>query len=509
MVLAPELQLTLFACCALILEVLLAKNRKVWAAYTSLLGIAVTGVALLEQYSTFKTVLPKYAFYNMYVLDNFSLVLKSLILLGTAGTIIISTKFLDTEGEQHGDYYSLLLFAAVGMMFMISGADLLSIYISLELMSISGYILVGYLKKNDKANEASIKYFLLGAFSSGIMLYGISLIYGVTGHTNLTAIATKVIAVVNNASPIGDGRYLLLLGVFLLSVGLFFKIAAVPFHMWAPDAYEGAATPITAFMSVAVKTASYAILLRIFLVALPSLRNIEGLLGWEVILQIVAAMTMTIGNLAAATQNNVKRLLAYSSISHAGYLLLGIVAGNQYGYTGVVIYLLVYTIMNLGAFGVIVALRRKSITGDHINHFKGLVRQQPGLAIMMLIFLLSLAGIPATAGFIGKYFLFAGLIQTTDPSHARLAIIAVLNTVLSFYYYARLIKAMFMESPQSQEPLEVDRSLYVFLALAALLTLFIGLWPQPFIRFSQQATDIGAYQNLSNGQKPVLTLPSR
>ncbi|MEW6733296.1 MAG: NADH-quinone oxidoreductase subunit N [Acidobacteriota bacterium] len=485
MILAPEIMLTFFACVVLIIDVMLPRAKKVFSAYVSLIGILFTGLSLLLIYRQYRDFFPRLAFYDMYIVDGFSLVFKVIFLLGAALAIAIAIKYLDIEGEQHGEYYSLILFSTVGMMFMASGYDLLTLYISLELMAISVYILVGYLKRNQKSNEAAMKYFLLGAFSSGILLYGISLIYGITGNTNLKLIADAIPAIVSGSG--GDARALLILATVLLSAGLLFKIAAVPFHMWAPDAYEGAPTSVTAFMSVGVKTASYALLARIFLEALPGVRTVGELPGWAALLGVVSALTMTFGNIAAVTQNNTKRLLAYSSISHAGYILLGIIAGNQMGYVGVVIYLLVYTVMNLGAFGVIISLRRKEVIGEHIDDLNGLIKKSPWMAVMMLIFLLSLAGFPPTAGFIGKYFLFGSLIKTGNIWYTRLAVLAILNTVVSFYYYARFIRAMFTHELDEERPISASPSLQVALGVAVVLTLLIGIYPQPFIQFSELA----------------------
>jgi NADH-quinone oxidoreductase subunit N len=487
MLLMPELMLTFFACFVLVVDVLLPRGQKRISAYVGLVGIGLTGFSLWQVYNLYKGTLPRLAFYDMYIVDGFSLVFKAIFLLGAALAIAIAINFLDVEGEQHGEYYSLILFSTVGMMFMASGYDLLSLYIALELMAISVYILVGYFKRNQKSNEASMKYFLLGAFSSGILLYGISLIYGITGQTNLKGIAGQIPGVV--AGPGGGASYLLMLAMVLLSAGMLFKIAAVPFHMWAPDAYEGAPTSVTAFMSVGVKTASYALLARVLLEGLPDMRTIGDLPGWGAMLAVVSAITMTFGNVAAVTQNNMKRLLAYSSISHAGYILLGIIAGNEMGYLGVVIYLLVYTVMNLGVFGVIISLRRRDVIGEHIDDLNGLMKKSPRMAIMMLIFLLSLAGIPPTAGFIGKYFLFAGLIKTGNIWYTRLAVLAIVNTVISFYYYARFIKAMFVSELVEERPISTGRGLDIALTVALALTLLIGVYPQPFIRFSRAAIE--------------------
>src|SRR3989449_3989652 len=278
-------------------------------------------------------------------------------------------------------------------------------------MALTFYVLVAFTKREKRSNEAAMKYFLLGAFSSGILLYGMSLLYGIAGSTNLGEIGRSVAAIAGTTSETGAAtmRPMLLLGMIALAAGLFFKIAAVPFHMWAPDAYEGAPTSVTAFLSTASKAASFALYARIFIAALNPIRT-----DWAPLLGLVAAITIFVGNWAAVTQENSKRLLAYSSIANAGYLLLGLVAANSYGYIGLVIYLFVYTLMNMGAFGVVISLRRRGIIGDNVDDMTGLGQKAPGIALMMAIFMLSLGGLPGTGGFIGKYFLFWGLLKRGD-----------------------------------------------------------------------------------------------
>ena len=494
----PEAILTLFACGALVLDVMLPRNRKRVVAWVSLVGIGFTLASLAITYvNVVGRSGSRSGFYGMVVLDNYAVVFKLMFLIGAAFAVLLSIRYLEEEGEQRGDYYGLILFSVVGMMFMASGADLLMLFIALELMAISIYILVGYLKRDKKSNEAAMKYFLLGAFSSGVLLYGISLVYGITGSTNLEAIANALPAVISSgfnpldAQPAPDMRYMLLIGMVLMAAGMFFKVAAVPFHMWAPDAYEGAPTSITAFMSVAVKAASFAMFGRIFLYGIPNLREgIAGtphLPGWAVLLGVIAAITIVWGNLAALTQQNTKRLLAYSSISHAGYTLLGLIAGNETGYTGFIIYLLIYTIMNVGVFGCIIALRRRGIIGDRMDDLNGLMRKAPWLTVMMTIFLLSLGGIPPTAGFIGKFYLFAGLIKSGNVWMVRLAVLAVLMSAVSLYYYIRFIRAMYIEPETATEPVRISAPLRIALGLAAVLVLYIGIFPQRVIDLTQRA----------------------
>src|ERR1051326_1739528 len=372
---APELIITAAARLTLVMEVILPYKLSKWTAYFSLAGIGLALVSLGAQFlnmgGTFRvnslpTLAPLDGFYGMVHIDGFALLFRALFLIAAALAIAISVRYLDIEREQHGEYYALVLFATVGMMFLGSGYDLISLYIALELMAITFYVLVAFTKRQRRSNEAGMKYFLLGAFSSGILLYGMSLLYGIAGSTNLGEMGTRLAA-----SP-AELRPVLLLGMIALAAGLFFKIAAVPFHMWAPDAYEGAPTSVTAFLSTGSKAASFALYARIFFVALGPMQ-----IDWAPLLGIVAALTIVVGNWAAITQENSKRLLAYSSISNAGYLLLGIIANNSYGNIGLVIYLIVYTLMNMGAFGVIISLRRRGIIGDNVDDLTGLAQKDP------------------------------------------------------------------------------------------------------------------------------------
>ena len=488
---APELILTVCACVALVMEVILPYKKAKMTAYFALVGLALAAVSLVLLWYTSRTFFPLDGFYGMVRVDGFAITFKAIFLVAAALAIGISTRYLDIEGEQHGEYYALILFATIGMMFLACGYDLILLYISLELMALTFYVLVAFTKREKRSNEAAMKYFLLGAFSSGILLYGMSLIYGIAGSTNLGDIAAKISELVTSAQGAEATasvllRPLLLIGMITLAAGLFFKISAVPFHMWAPDAYEGAPTSVTAFLSTGSKAASFALYARIFIEALGGMR-----VDWAPLLGLVAAITIFVGNWAAVTQENSKRLLAYSSISNAGYLLLGIIAGNSYGYTGLVIYLLVYTLMNMGAFGVIISLRRRGIIGDNVDDMMGLAQKAPGIALMMAIFMLSLGGLPATGGFIGKYFLFWGLLKRGDTDgktwYYWLAGWAIINTVISFYYYVRFIKVMYLgERVADDRPLSLSLSLRTALVVALVGIIFIGVYPQPFISAAQE-----------------------
>jgi NADH-quinone oxidoreductase subunit N len=482
---APELILTACACLALVMEVVLPYRKSKAIAYFSLVGIALAAVSLVVQYLAQGGSVND-GFYGMIRVDGFALVFQSIFLIGAALAIGISIRYLDIEGEQHGEYYALVLFATVGMMFLACGFDLISLYISLELMALTFYVLVAFTKREKRSNEAAMKYFLLGAFSSGVLLYGMSLLYGVAGSTNLGEIGRAVADIANSDAGGLSLRPMLLLGMIALAAGLFFKIAAVPFHMWAPDAYEGAPTSVTAFLSTASKAASFALYARIFMEALNGLRA-----DWAPLLGLVAAITIMVGNWAAVTQENSKRLLAYSSISNAGYLLLGLVAGNTYGYVGLAIYLLVYTFMNMGAFGIIISLRRRGIIGDNVDDLTGLAHKAPGMAAMMAVFMLSLGGLPLTGGFMGKYFLFGGLLQRGKVDGKNwyywLAGWAIINTVVSFFYYLRFVKVMYMgDTIADDQPLSLSPALQTALVVSLVGIIFIGIYPQPIIEIVQR-----------------------
>src|ERR1041385_5997872 len=484
---APELILTVSACVALVMEVILPYRKSKQTAYFSLIGIALAFVSLALHLGTS---MPTDGFYGMVRVDGFSLLFRAIFLISAALAIGISTRFLDIEGEQHGEYYSLILFATVGMMFIAVGYDLISLYISLELMALTFYVLVAFTKREKKSNEAAMKYFLLGAFSSGVLLYGLSLLYGIACSTNLGEIGQQVSLVMSRVTDANSDwaglRPMLLLAMISLAAGLFFKVAAVPFHMWAPDVYEGAPTSVTAFLSTGSKAASFILYVRIFGQALGSMSN-----DWAPLLGLVAAITIMVGNWAAVTQENSKRLLAYSSISNAGYLLLALVANNLFGYIGLIVYIFVYTLMNMGAFGVIISLRRRGIIGDNVDDLTGLGQKAPFMAAMMAIFMLSLGGLPMTGGFMGKYFLFGGLIQRGTADHKNwyywLAGWAIVNTVVSFYYYFRFIKVMYLgDRIADNKPLALSPALRAALGVAVAGVLIVGIYPQPLIDTTQK-----------------------
>jgi NADH-quinone oxidoreductase subunit N len=463
LLLSPEVFLCAVASLILCLAVLIPKKREKALAGLSLAGLA--GSAALLLFILFRVPgrgTPILS--GMFVVDNFSIYFKFLV-LGSAGlTVLSSVRFVGDAPYPAGEYYSLVLFATLGTMFMASGDNLASIYVSLELMALSSYVLAGYFKEQVKSIEAATKYFILGAFSSGVLLYGISLLYGFSGKLGLPELAASF-------QTLAPSR-IATIGALLLLFGILFKIAAVPFHVWAPDVYEGAPTPIAAFFSVGPKAGSYAILARIFYVALPHFA-----VDWKLIVAIAAAMTLVVGNVAALLQTNVKRLLAYSSISNAGYALLGVLGFSQGGIEAIEIYLLAYTFMNFGAFALVIFLESKGYAGESIDDWKGLARRNPLIAAVMLIFLLSLAGIPTTGGFIGKYYLFAVAIRAGYPG---LAVLAVLASAVSLFYYFRIVMAMYMSEGEGA-PLKGSPGLTLAVAACAVATMAIGLVPQPFL----------------------------
>jgi len=475
-VLSPAIQLAFWGCAILLLDTWLIPDprKRRWLAPIFVLpAIVLTAVALGKQHAFLVSEGAREisAFHGALTVDGFALFFNWVFLISTLIVSVVSYRYLEIEGEHHGEYYGLILLANCGMFFLATGTDLVTLFVGLELMALCFYVMVGFLRSERRSNEAALKYLILGAFSSALLVYGFSLFYGMAGSTKLSVIV-KAMQGRDPWDPV------LFLAMATTSVGLLFKISAAPFHMWAPDAYEGAPTTTTAYLSVASKAASIAFLLRIFLGPLDVARP-----AWEPLLAFVAILTMTVGNFAALTQTNVKRLLAYSSISHAGYMLLGLIAGNDTGLKGIAVYVLVYTFMNLGAFLVVIALRRQNIIGEEVADLAGLAKRHPGYALLMLVFLLSLAGIPPTAGFLGKYYIFLSLVET---GHYVLAVIGTLYVAVAIYYYFRLVRSMYLEEAAADTaPLASTAGLRLAVGVSGLLTLCIGIYPEPFLRLAQ------------------------
>src|SRR5947207_5786619 len=508
----PEMELVLFGLGILLIDFWIEQKDKYWNAGLALAGTIFSGFTIFRLRGAIVAKGDLFGFHDSVVVDPFFIFFAALFLAATALVILLSVKYLQIEEEQEGEYYALLLFACVGMMFMASGIDLIVMFLGLETMTLSFYVLTGFLRREKRSNEAALKYVLLGAFSSGILAYGFSILYGLSGATNIGGITSAlarrenlvhIVALSRLPSAQGQQMHDLLarqlpialnfdpltlqllpvLAFVLVVVGLFFKVAAAPFHQWAPDVYEGAPTPVAAYVSVASKTASFALLLRLFIsVFTPSQKTSQE--QWMYLIAGVAVASLTWGNLAALTQTNVKRLLAYSSISHVGYILLGLVAWNPTAFKGIAFYLFAYVFMTAGAFAVIIVLRQKGIIGEELEDLNGLYQRSPAAAVLLLIFMLSLAGIPPTAGFMGKYFIFLSLI---DTHHSVLAVFSVLCFVPALYYYFRIVVHAWLKQPGEAPRPIMTSAQAVALGIAVFVTLAAGLYPEPFTKLAQYA----------------------
>ncbi|MFQ5990314.1 MAG: NADH-quinone oxidoreductase subunit N, partial [Candidatus Methylomirabilales bacterium] len=456
---APFLLLTVTALGTLVLDLFLSPRHRARLTYLGLAGLLLTMAVLASGFGKEERVVG-----GMLILDDFSRFFHLVFLLIAALTILVSVKYAEREGIQQGEYYTLILFATLGMMVMASATDLIMIFLGLEALSIPLYILSGFLRGQLRANESALKYLLLGAFASAFLLYGIAFLYGAAGSTRLERIAAHLSQGTASDSP------LVILGIGLLLVGLAFKVAAVPFHMWLPDVYEGAPTPITAFMIAGTKAAAFSALLRAFGTALTPLHA-----EWSSPLWIIALLTMGVGNVAALTQQSIKRMLAYSSIAHAGYLLVALVAGTSRGFSSILFYLVVYAFMNLGAFAVIIALARQGEESPTLSSYTGLGFRQPVLAFSMAVFMFSLAGLPPTGGFMGKFYIFSAAVEA---DYIGLVIVAVLCSLISVFFYLRVVVVMYMEESREGHPnLVVSPALLITLFLTAAATLQMGVLP--------------------------------
>lgn len=458
--LLPEITLLTFA--LIILVWALFRNNRNILGLLALTAIMMAAVYLPQGRQTCPTI-----FFGMLINDSFSLFFKEICLLITAIVILISMSSKALTEEYIGEYYFLLLLATIAMLLAVSSNNLLMIYLSLEMLSLISYILVGFLKQDPFSSEGALKYFLFGALATGIMLYGISLIYGLFGTTDLSAISMALSAGQVNA-------FVVLIVLILILAGLSFKCAFVPFHMWAPDAYQGAPTAITAFISVGPKAVGFAVLLRIFT------QNFFSLYAnWASLIMFVSIFTMTAGNIIAISQTNIKRLLAYSSIAQAGYVLIGFVVGTAFGMEGTLYYIFAYALMNLGAFGCVVLISN-SIKSDAIEDYAGLYHRDPVSAFVLTIFLLSLAGIPPLAGFLGKFLVFASAIQS---KFILLAVAGVLNSVIAAFYYIKIIKYMYLHEPKAKVLEPKPLPLQIGLAIVLAGVLIAGLYPTPFLNW--------------------------
>jgi NADH-quinone oxidoreductase subunit N len=470
---APELVLTAFALVILLMSAFSRSEERGFLGYIALGGVVVTLITLYWGVGAEAS-----AFNGMVRMDPFALFFKVMIAIITLLTILVSLDYAKRRGIGFGEYYVLVLFAAVGMMLMASGTNLLIIFLGLELMSISIYILAGIMRDDMKSVEAAFKYFLLGAFASAFLLYGIALTYASTGTLDLAGIG-RVLA---ERSWI-NGLPILITGLALLIVGFGFKIALAPFHMWTPDVYEGAPTSITAFMATGVKAAAFAAFVRVFFYALPTLQTY-----WTEIMWILAVATMTVGNIIALSQSNIKRMLAYSSIAHAGYILVAFVAGKEMGMSSILFYLLAYAFMNIGAFTVVIMLGNKGEENTLISDYAGIGLRHPLLAIAMAVFMFSLAGVPPTAGFMAKFYVFSAAV---NAKYYWLAVIGVLNSAVAAYYYLRVLIYMYFREPEKELTIgDFSPAAILAIIISAWGVLQMGILPSAFLAFAQRSIQL-------------------
>ncbi|SHJ22424.1 NADH dehydrogenase subunit N [Malonomonas rubra DSM 5091] len=466
----PSLVLSVFGMVLLLVSVFSQRGKTTPIAWLSFIALVITGIVTLSGWNN-----PQAGFAGSVLLDNFATFFNMICIIAAALTILMSDNYLKREGYPVGEYYALILFTTAGAMWMASGTDLMTIFLGLEVLSVSLYVLAGFFRDQTRSNEAGLKYFFLGAFSTGFLLYGVALLYGVTGTTKIHGIAEYVAA--NSAA---SSNIMFIAGGMLLLTGFLFKVAAAPFHMWTPDVYQGAPTPITAFMSAGPKAAAFAAFIRVTMVALESMQADITAVFW-----VLAVLTMTAGNFIALSQKDIKRMLAYSSISHAGYALVGLVAWNEIGYTGIMFYMLVYTFMNMGAFAVLVLIGKKGEDNLTVDGVKGMGYKRPVLAIALSIFLLSLMGMPPTAGFAGKFYIFAAAVKS---GYIWLAVIGVLNSAVSLYYYLRVMVSMYFKDAEedfSWAVMNTGTAISIVIAIAGVLLL--GVLPGPVMEMAKLA----------------------
>ncbi len=468
-VIAPALIVAVSALIVLLGELVTPASRKRWLGYASLLGLVLAALAAVSLWGSNTA-----AFRGMVIADNFGLFLTLVIAIGAILSVLLSIDFIRVQGIEQGEFYVLLLASVAGMIIMATATDLIIIFLGLELLSLPLYILAAFQRENARSLEAGLKYFLLGAFSSAFFLYGIALVYGSTGTTQLTA-QFRIIRTGSSPSELGD---MLLIGYGLLLAGFAFKVALVPFHWWTPDVYEGAPTVVTGFMSVAVKTAAFGAFFRAFLIAAPPL-----IVDLRIGLAVVAVLTMTLGNVAALLQSNIKRMLAYSSIAHAGYILIALVAAGSNGSSSALFYLLAYTVTNLGAFGAVIALSDGQRERVDLSDFGGAAREHPLVALGLAVCLLSLAGFPPFAGFVGKFLIFGAAVEN---GWTWLAVVGVLNSLISVYFYLRPVVQMYMNDPApGWDKVRVAPLVGLALLLAVVGVVALGVMPSPAIAFAQ------------------------
>jgi NADH-quinone oxidoreductase subunit N len=465
----PVIVLSLFGIAVMVLEPFVSEAKKsslAWLAFAGTIAAMFSLVPMAANRGQWYS--------NLWIVDDYAVFLNFVFLVIAAITILTAADYLRRERMNHPEFYALLLFATAGMLMMATSNELVMVFIGLEILSIATYIMAGFRRTDLKSNESALKYFLLGSFSSAFFLYGVALIFGATGSTNLIGIAAAL-----RTSEVQLS--LVELSAALMLIALCFKVAVAPFHIWTPDVYEGAPTPVTGFMSVGPKAAGFAVLFRVFLTAFPSIQN-----RWASAIWLIAALTMILGNIIAVVQPNIKRMLAYSSIAHAGYIAVAFAAVSRRGVSAALFYVLAYSLMNLGAFAIVTMLGRGEDKLVNLADFAGLGAKRPGLAALLSVFLLSLAGVPGTAGFAGKFFIFRAALESRL---LWLAIIGVLTTVVSFYYYLYVIVQMYMREPAEEfADVSVPASLKFALLVSVVGTLYLGVLPTTVLEWTSSAT---------------------
>jgi NADH-quinone oxidoreductase subunit N len=469
----PETLLTIFGTLLMVLDPILRRRSSYAFGHLSILGFLAALAASVAAYSN-----PGPAFGGMIVVDGFATFFRILVIVVGILTILPSYRFLERQDAETSEYHALLLFSVAGQCLMAASNELIMVFIGLEISSIASYVLAGYLRDDKRANEAALKYFLLGSFATGFFLYGVALIYGSTGTINLDAVR-GAISGQNGPHPVFVG-----VAAAMMFVGLGFKVSASPFQIWAPDVYQGAPTPVSAFLSAGPKAAAFAVFLRIFMTAFGPISS-----GWMPLVWISALLSMTIGNFAALLQSNIKRLLAYSSIAHAGYVLVALAAGSDVGTAAAMFYLAAYAFMNIGAFAVVSHLSGRGERYTNVDDFAGLGEKQPLTAAMLSIFLLSLIGVPLTGGFFGKFYIFKAALES---NLVWLTVLGLLNSAVAAYYYLRILVVMYMHEPseaaKTAEPL--SGGLRLALILPALGTLFLGIFPSWVLDFAGRSSGL-------------------
>lgn len=466
--LVPEIFIALMAMLILIVDVFMTESNKKWIVPVS---IATLGIAAFLSFNTIGDA-PVSAFFNYVVHDSFAAFSKALICIAGIFTIVLSQQYMKQESHL-GEYYVMMLFAILGMMLMVSANNFLTMYLGMELMALCVYVLVGYQRDMLRSSEAALKYFVLGSLASCMLLYGVTFLYGVSGSLHFTEVA-KALGNHETQSSIA-----VMTGLVFILAGFAFKVSMAPFHMWTPDAYEGAPTPITAFMSVAPKVAGFVLFIRILHDALSPMLH-----EYVTILSVLAVLSMAVGNLAAIAQRSIKRMLAYSTIGHVGFVLLGLISASEEGYTAVLFYMLVYLFMTMGVFAIILLMRRDGFKGELLDDFAGLIHVHKGYAIAMGLLMFSMAGIPILGGFWAKFYVF---MSAVEAGHTQLALIGLLFSAIGAFYYIRVIKYIFFDSEREQFNLLTDRPLQAVVIVCTLFVVISGLIPQTLIQMCESA----------------------